>query len=95
MLKEGRFGPYVTDGAVNVSLPRAETVEEITLDRAADLLAAKRAKGSESGRSAAAPRSGTTRAAAGTPKRATKAAKAIKKSRATTSTGKARRAPMA
>ena len=95
VLKEGRFGPYVTDGAVNVSLPRAETVEEITLDRAADLLAAKRAKGAASGRSAAAPRSGTTRAAAGKPKRATKAAKAIKKSRATTSTGKARRAPMA
>ena len=44
-LKEGRYGPYVTDGTTNASLPRGEAPEEITTDRAAQLLAEKRAKG--------------------------------------------------
>jgi DNA topoisomerase-1 len=43
VLKEGRFGPYVTDGTTNASLPRDENVESITLERSADLLAEKRA----------------------------------------------------
>ena len=45
VLKEGRFGPYVTDGETNVSLPRGETVDGITPERAAELLADKRARG--------------------------------------------------
>jgi DNA topoisomerase-1 len=45
VLKEGRFGPYVTDGETNVSLPRGETVEGITPERAVELLADKRARG--------------------------------------------------
>jgi DNA topoisomerase-1 len=46
VVKEGRFGPYVTDGAgVNASLRKGDTVETLTDERAAELLADKRAKG--------------------------------------------------
>ena len=53
VLKEGRYGPYLTDGEVNVSLPKGETVEGVTLERAAELLADKRAKGPSKPRKAA------------------------------------------
>ena len=43
-LKEGRFGPYVTDGETNASLRRADDPALISIDRAADLLAERRAK---------------------------------------------------
>src|SRR5206468_1650706 len=45
VIKEGRFGAYLTDGTVNRTVPRGETIEEITLERAAELLADKRAEG--------------------------------------------------
>lgn len=41
-VRDGRFGPYVTDGAVNASLRREDSVERITLERASALLAARR-----------------------------------------------------
>jgi DNA topoisomerase-1 len=44
-LKEGRFGPYVTDGDVNASLRAADSVESITPERAAELLQARRERG--------------------------------------------------
>ncbi len=44
-LKNGRFGPYVTDGETNASLRVADSVDTITLDRAVELLAERRAKG--------------------------------------------------
>jgi DNA topoisomerase-1 len=44
-LKSGRFGPYVTDGEVNATLRREDDEATIGLERAADLLAEKRAKG--------------------------------------------------
>ena len=44
-VKDGRFGPYVTDGVTNATIPRGETVEEVDFDRAVQLLADKRAKG--------------------------------------------------
>jgi DNA topoisomerase-1 len=44
VLRSGRFGPYVTDGATNASLRRGDTVEGITPERAVELLAEKRAK---------------------------------------------------
>jgi DNA topoisomerase I len=42
VVKEGRFGPYVTDGETNASLRKGDTVEEITIERAAELLAERR-----------------------------------------------------
>jgi DNA topoisomerase-1 len=45
VLKEGRFGPYVTDGDTNASLRAADSVEEITPERAAELLQARRDRG--------------------------------------------------
>ena len=43
--KDGRFGVYVTDGETNASLRVADSVDTITLDRAVELLAERRAKG--------------------------------------------------
>jgi DNA topoisomerase-1 len=45
VVKEGRFGPYVTDGETNASLRGADTIESLTLDRAVELLAERRARG--------------------------------------------------
>ncbi|WP_307819664.1 type I DNA topoisomerase [Saccharothrix algeriensis] len=45
VVKEGRFGPYVTDGETNASLRKSDSVEGLTDERAAELLAEKRAKG--------------------------------------------------
>jgi DNA topoisomerase-1 len=44
-VKDGRFGPYVTDGVTNATIPRGETVDEVDFERAVQLLADKRAKG--------------------------------------------------
>jgi DNA topoisomerase-1 len=41
-VKDGRFGPYVTDGITNASLRKGDTVEGVTLERAAELLANRR-----------------------------------------------------
>ncbi|WP_402462608.1 type I DNA topoisomerase [Isoptericola aurantiacus] len=45
VVKDGRFGPYVTDGETNRTLPRDATPESITAERAIELLAEKRAQG--------------------------------------------------
>jgi DNA topoisomerase-1 len=45
VMRDGRFGPYVTDGEYNATLRRDDVVETLTLERAAELLADKRAKG--------------------------------------------------
>ncbi len=45
VVKEGRFGEYVTDGEYNATLRKEDSVEAITLERAAELLAERRAKG--------------------------------------------------
>ena len=45
VIKDGRFGPYITDGTTNVSLRATEKVEEITESVAIEKLAEKRAKG--------------------------------------------------
>jgi DNA topoisomerase-1 len=42
-VREGRFGPYVTDGVTNASLRQADDPMRISLERAADLLAERRA----------------------------------------------------
>src|SRR3954452_24183629 len=45
VVKSGRFGDYVTDGEFNATLRKDDTVDAITLERAAELLAERRAKG--------------------------------------------------
>ncbi|MFY9264165.1 MAG: type I DNA topoisomerase [Solirubrobacterales bacterium] len=45
VMKDGRFGPYVTDGEYNASLRKGDDVETITPERAAELLADRRAAG--------------------------------------------------
>ncbi|MCL2710211.1 MAG: type I DNA topoisomerase [Planctomycetaceae bacterium] len=44
-LLSGRFGDYITDGTTNVTLPKGTTAEELTFDRALELITAKAAKG--------------------------------------------------
>jgi DNA topoisomerase-1 len=45
VVRDGRFGPYVTDGTTNASLRRGDEVDSITLERAGELLAERRAAG--------------------------------------------------
>lgn len=45
VIKDGRFGPYVTDGETNASLRKGDDVASITDERAAELLADRRARG--------------------------------------------------
>jgi DNA topoisomerase-1 len=43
VVKDGRFGPYVTDGETNASLRKGDDVAMLTVERAAELLADRRA----------------------------------------------------
>jgi DNA topoisomerase I len=87
VLKEGRFGPYVTDGTTNASLRRGDTVESIDIARASELLAERRAagpstrkkKGSGSKKAAAKKASGSKKAAGSKKAPARKTAAAAKK----------------
>jgi DNA topoisomerase-1 len=86
VLKEGRFGPYVTDGATNASLRKGDVVESITMERASELLADRRAAGPSTRKKAGAKKAGakkTTAKKAGAAKKTTKkaagATKAAKK----------------
>ncbi len=45
VIKDGRFGPYVTDGETNASLRKGDSIEEMTDERASELLADRRARG--------------------------------------------------
>ncbi len=45
VIKDGRFGPYVTDGETNASLRKSDDVETITDERASELLADRRERG--------------------------------------------------
>src|SRR5690606_29227139 len=54
-LRAGRFGPYVTDGETNATIPRGESVDDITFERAGQLIAEKRARGPAPKRTRRAP----------------------------------------
>jgi DNA topoisomerase-1 len=64
VIKDGRFGPYVTDGETNASLRKGDEVAAITDQRAAELLADRRAAPPTTRR-----RTTTTRKKAATPAR--------------------------
>jgi DNA topoisomerase-1 len=82
VVKEGRFGAYVTDGETNATLRKADSVESVTIERAAELLAEKRAKGpapkKRAAKKSAAKKSAAKKSTA--KKTAKKAAKAADKS---------------
>ncbi|MGQ1839264.1 type I DNA topoisomerase [Kocuria turfanensis] len=65
VIKDGRFGPYITDGETNVTVPRGETVEQITPARASQLLAEKRAQGPAPKRAARSTAKAPAKSAAG------------------------------
>ncbi|MGO3765697.1 topoisomerase C-terminal repeat-containing protein, partial [Microbacterium gubbeenense] len=44
-IRDGRFGPYVTDGETNATIPRGTNVDDVDFAAAVQLLADKRAKG--------------------------------------------------
>ena len=71
VIREGRFGPYVTDGETNASLRKGDEIESITAARASELLADRRARGPAPAKA----RRATKRAPA---KKATKATRARK-----------------
>ena len=79
VIKDGRFGPYVTDGETNASLRRGQSIESFTVEQGAEMLAEKRAKGP------AEPKKRTTRSvksADSAPKKAAPAKKAAKATKA-------------
>jgi len=45
VVKEGRFGAYVTDGETNASLRKGDDIESLTDERASELLAERRLRG--------------------------------------------------
>ncbi|TKJ31955.1 type I DNA topoisomerase [Blastococcus sp. CCUG 61487] len=81
-LREGRFGPYVTDGETNASLRKGDDVETITLDRAAELLADRRAAGPAKKKKAAKKTTAKKTAAKKTTAKKTAATKAPAKKQA-------------
>ncbi|MGW4692007.1 type I DNA topoisomerase [Kitasatospora cineracea] len=79
VVKDGRFGPYVTDGETNATLRKDDEVETITPERAFELLAEKRARGpvKKTAKKAPAKKAAATKTAAA--KKTTTAKKATAK----------------
>ncbi|MGA3214155.1 MAG: type I DNA topoisomerase [Acidimicrobiales bacterium] len=84
VLRSGRFGPYVTDGTTNASLRRGDDPDELTLERAAELIADRRAAG---------PSKRGARKATGTKKAGARKATAAKKTGARKATAAKKTAP--
>lgn len=84
VIKDGRFGPYITDGQTNVTVPRSEDPATISAERAFELLADKRAKGPAKKRTTR-----KTTAKKTTTKKATTKKTATKKTTAKTTSSKA------
>jgi len=82
LLKDGRFGPYVTDGEVNATVPRGLPLEELDFEQAVQLIADKRAKGPAPKRTASKKPAAKKKAAAKKP-----AAKKPAAKKAATKTG--------
>ncbi len=79
VVKSGRFGEYVTDGEYNATLRKDDSVEAVTLERAAELLAERRERG---------PAKGAKKGAKKAPAKKSAAKKTAKKSAAKKTTAK-------
>jgi DNA topoisomerase-1 len=78
---DGPYGPYVKHGKTNASIPEEESVEEITLEKSLELLAAKAStkKSTRSSKSTSSTKSKTTTAKKTTRKKTTKETSTSKK----------------
>ncbi|MEV3960782.1 type I DNA topoisomerase [Nocardia sp. NPDC050193] len=92
VIKDGRFGPYVTDGETNASLRKGDEVESITDERASELLADRRARGpvKKAAKKAPAKKAPAKKAAA---KKTTTAAKKTTTAKAAAKKTTAKKAP--
>ncbi|MET9087218.1 type I DNA topoisomerase [Streptomyces sp. NPDC004237] len=79
VVKDGRFGPYVTDGETNATLRSGDSVETITPERGYELLAEKRAKAPAKKTAKKAPAKKTTAAKKAAPAKKTAAKKTVAK----------------
>ena len=86
LVKDGRFGVYITDGETNATLRRGDAVEFLTLERGLELLAGRRAWEAENG---GAPKK-SKRAKKSAPALTAKTVKATGKSKKKTATGKSK-----
>jgi DNA topoisomerase-1 len=94
IIKDGRFGMYVTDGETNATLRRGDTVEAMTIERGLELLAGRRAWEAENG-GAARPKKSRKKAAKAAPTLTKKTVKktATKRVAKKAATGKAKTKP--
>ena len=92
VVKEGRFGPYVTDGTTNASLRKGDTVESIDIGRASELLGERRAAGPSTRKKKAAAKKAPAKKKAAAKKAPAKKTTA-KKAAAKKATGAPRAAP--
>ncbi|MEV4620936.1 type I DNA topoisomerase [Asanoa sp. NPDC049573] len=90
VIKDGRFGPYVTDGEVNASLRRGQTPESLSIEQASEMLAEKRAKGPAPRKKAA--KKAATKSATGTAKKTAAKKTTAKKATAAKKTTAAKKA---
>ncbi|MET8765806.1 type I DNA topoisomerase [Streptomyces sp. NPDC004658] len=90
VVKDGRFGPYVTDGETNATLRSGDSVETITPERGFELLAEKRAKGpaKKTAKKAAAKKTAPAKKTAAKKTAAKKTTAAAKKTTAKKATAK-------
>ncbi len=91
IVKDGRFGPYVTDGETNASLRKGDELETLTIERGSELLSDRRAKGPAKKKKKATKKKATKKKAAAK-KKATKK-KATKKAPAKKAVAKKKAAP--
>ena len=90
-LRDGRFGPYVTDGEYNASLRQGDDAETLTVERATELLTMRRAKGPA--KKSAARRKQPAKKKSSAKKRAAKKVGAKKKSAAKKSAARKKSPP--
>lgn len=74
-VKSGRYGPYVTDGEVNATIPKDKEPEEVTLEQAVELIAAREQKMRDEGKDPRAKARAKAAKAKSAPKKKAKAKK--------------------